>query len=300
MVSFGGMDLAEPRRTPKPEPARPRLLRPVDVLLLAYVAVVSAVAAARLSTFPACAWVLGANALIVVLILLVTRPDVGPFGRLVHEVYPIVLLLGFYASLDILNGGGRVRAHDATVQGWEAALFGGQPSRDWWRVAPSRFWSTVLHGAYFSYYFVILAPTLTLLRRADRAPLRRFVLAVMTTFVICYLWFMFFPVAGPYYAFPRPSGSFVDNPMARTVYAVLAQGSSFGAAFPSSHVAASVAATGVTWSASRRLGIALGVATALLTVGVVYCQMHYVVDALAGLVVGMTVGVTINSVNGKR
>jgi len=300
MVSFGGMDLAEPRRTASPAPTRPRSLRPVDILLLAYVAVVSAVAAARLSTFPDCAWVLGANALIVVLILLLTRPDLGAFGRLVRDVYPIVLLLGLYASLDILNGGGRVPAHDATVQGWEAALFGGQPSRDWWQAAPSRFWSTVLHGAYFSYYFVILAPTLTLLRRADRAPLRRFVLAVMTTFVICYLWFIFFPVAGPYYAFPRPSGSFVANPMARMVYAVLAQGSSFGAAFPSSHVAASVAATAVTWSASRRLGIALGIATAFLTVGVVYCQMHYAVDAIAGLMVGATVGVSVNSVNGKR
>ncbi len=294
------MDLAERPPSAGSESPRRRSLRPVDGLLLAYVAVVSAVAAARVSVFPDCAWLLGANALIVVLILLVTRRDLGSFGRLVHDVYPIVLLLGLYASIDTLNGAGRVRVHDRTVQGWEAALFGSQPSRDWWRAAPSRFWSTVLHGAYFSYYLVILAPTLTLLRRAERALLRRFVLAVMTTFVICYLCFIFFPVAGPYYRFPRPNGSFVDNPMARLVYAVLAQGSSFGAAFPSSHVAASVAATVVTWSASRRLGIALGAATALLTVGVVYCQMHYAVDAIAGLALGLVVGVVINRVNGER
>jgi membrane-associated phospholipid phosphatase len=51
-------------------------------------------------------------------------------------------------------------------------------------------------------------------------------------------------------------------------------------------VAAALAATIAAWAASRRLGAMLAVATALLTVSVVYCQMHYAVDALAGLAVG--------------
>jgi hypothetical protein len=42
-------------------------------------------------------------------------------------------------------------------------------------------------------------------------------------------------------------------------------------------------------AASRTLGLVLLVPTALLTVGVVYCQMHYGVDALAGLAIGMLV-----------
>ena len=52
----------------------------------------------------------------------------------------------------------------------------------------------------------------------------------------------FFPVAGPYYVFPRPDAWFLDNVFARTVYDTLATGSSYGAAFPSSHVAAALAA----------------------------------------------------------
>jgi membrane-associated phospholipid phosphatase len=56
----------------------------------------------------------------------------------------------------------------------------------------------------------------------------------------------------------------------------------------------------VTWSASRRLGIALALATGLLTVGVVYCQMHYAVDAVAGLAVGVVVAVAVNSVKSKK
>ena len=122
---------------------------------------------------------------------------------------------------------------------------------------------------------------------------RRFVLAVMTTFVVCYLVFIFFPVAGPYYMFPRPSPWFLDNAAARLVYNTLAEGSSYGAAFPSSHVAATVAAALAAATGSRRLGLALLVPTILLGVGVVYCQMHYGVDALSGLLVGVVVALAV-------
>ena len=46
------------------------------------------------------------------------------------------------------------------------------------------------------------------------------------------------------------------------------------------------------WQGSRRLGGA-ALPTVLLTVGVVYCQMHYAVDALAGLAVGAIVAVLV-------
>jgi membrane-associated phospholipid phosphatase len=122
------------------------------------------------------------------------------------------------------------------------------------------------------------------------ASLRVFILSVMTAFVACYLSFIFLPVAGPYYAFPRPDGPFVGTLTARWVYDTLSQGSSFGAAFPSSHVAATVAAMLSGWRASRKLGMLLLLPTGLLIVAVVYCQMHYAVDALAGLAVGVIAG----------
>ena len=50
-------------------------------------------------------------------------------------------------------------------------------------------------------------------------------------------------MAGPYYEFPRPAAWFTDNLPARLTYEALAGGSSYGAAFPSSHVAAALAAS---------------------------------------------------------
>jgi membrane-associated phospholipid phosphatase len=55
-----------------------------------------------------------------------------------------------------------------------------------------------------------------------------------------------------------------------------------------------VAATLAAARSSRRLGLLLFVPTLLLTVGVVYCQMHYGVDALAGLGVGVVATWIVN------
>ncbi len=267
-------------------------LRPVDLLLLGYLGFVSVVALAR-PEVSARGSVLLLNALIAALILLLAREDAGWFGRGLRELYPLLLLIPLYGMLDLLSGLGSVAVHDATVQAWEAALFGRQPSRDWWRAAPSPFWSTVLHGAYFAYYAILIVPALALFARGRLAELRGLMLALMATFVFCYIWFILFPVAGPYYAFPRPTGEFVNNWMARLVYATLATGSSYGAAFPSSHVAASVVTTIAAWRASRRLGVGVAIPTILLTIGVVYCQMHYAVDAVAGLLVGGAIGLAV-------
>ncbi len=268
-------------------------LRPVDRVILAYVAITSIVALARLPGNPTVGWVLVANALIVALVWLVNQSGMGALGTALAEIYPLFILLALYGSLDLLAGHGGVITHDVTVRRWEAAIFGEQMSREWWQRAPSRFWSTLLHGVYFSYYIVVPAGPLYFLWKGDRPNLRRVILAEVLTFVICYLVFMFFPVAGPYYEFPHPGAGFLDNGAARLVYGVLSGGSAYGAAFPSSHVAGMITAAAVSAMGSRKLGVILGIPSLLLTVGVVYTQMHYGVDALAGVAVAAGVVVVI-------
>jgi membrane-associated phospholipid phosphatase len=268
-------------------------LRAVDVLLLGYLALVSVVAAVREHGQPASWWLMLAHALFVLLLYLVTRPGLGPVGRTLRELYPLFLLPGLYGELDILNSPG-MGVHDVLIRRWELFVFGGQISREWWQAAPSVFWSSVFHSAYLSYYLIVSAPALYFAWKGNLAAVRRFVLVVITTFIVCYLFFIFFPVAGPYYEFPHPAPWFIANLPARLAYQALASGSSYGAAFPSSHVAAAVAATTAAMQASRRLGLLLLIPTALLTIGVVYCQMHYGVDALAGLLVGTLVAALLH------
>jgi membrane-associated phospholipid phosphatase len=269
----------------------PRLaLRSVDRLLLAYVGFVTIVILVRGSLVASgTIWLLGMHALFATLLVLCAGPGrERPFARLAHDFYPLIMLPPFYGEFGVLNaqvGWDRVMANDAIVQAWEAGIFGGQVSYLWIRRSPSVFWSTVLHLAYLAYYLVLLAPVLLALR-GQRQGARNVLHAAMVAFVICYVTFVLFPVAGPNYAFPHPTGPVREVWSARLVYAALAQGSSFGAAFPSSHVGATVAATLAALREWRPLGWTCAVVSALLAVGTVYCQMHYAVDAIAGLIVG--------------
>lgn len=278
--------------------ARPAVLRfeiplkLIDRLMLGYLGFVTVIAAIRLELKPRALWVIGANLLMVVLIWLLHREGLGRFGRTVRDIYPVILLPALYGALDLLNGFDVV-AQDAVIQRVEAAIFGGQVSRDWWQAMPSAFWSTVLHAVYFSYYLIVPFPALFFLWRGQPDRARTAVTLIVATFLVCYVVFLLMPVAGPYYEFPRPEGPFVDNWAARLVYGTLSQGSSYGAAFPSSHVAATVAATIATWMGSRRAGLVLLVPTVLLAIGVVYCQMHYAVDAIAGLVLPLPVAMMV-------
>lgn len=263
--------------------------KPVDRWILGYLLFTSVIAMARLSAAPAAGWVLLANALVAVLVFLVGRPGLGRAGQALAELYPLFLVPALYGALDLLAGHAAVITHDPLIRRWEVQLFGTEISRTWWQQHPSVFWSTVLHSAYFAYYLIIPAGPLWFWARGDTRNLRRTVLAITVSFLLCYAVFLLFPVAGPYYEYPRPSAAFLDNGPARLVYGVLARGSSYGAAFPSSHVAACLAATWLTLRGNLRLGLVLAVPTVLLCVGVVYCQMHYVLDAVAGVVVAVGV-----------
>jgi membrane-associated phospholipid phosphatase len=158
----------------------------------------------------------------------------------------------------------------------------------------------VLHAAYFSYFAIIPFPIALFLWRRQAWRARHAVLTIITAVVICYACFVLVPVAGPYYEFAPPDGPFVANGPARLVYAMLARGSSFGAAFPSSHVAGTWAAVAATAAGAPGWALVLAVPAVLLTVGVVYTQMHYAVDVFAGLAVALVAIGVAAKLHGKR
>jgi hypothetical protein len=265
-------------------------LSATDKLLAGYLGLVTLVVVARGPLADGNPWLLAAHLLFAVALLAIRRlPPDGRLGRAVHTLYPLLLLIALYGEIGLLNGQVGLTAilrHDAVLQRWESALFGGQVSYEWIRRAPSVFWSGVLHAAYASYYPMIFLPAPILAARGDWEGAGRVIRAMMLAYVACYAVFLLYPVAGPNYAFPQPTGPVRAVWSARLVYAALERGSSVGAAFPSSHVAATIAAVAAVWRAWRPLAAVMLLPSILLTVGVVYCQMHYGVDALAGVLVG--------------
>lgn len=197
------------------------------------------------------------------------------------EFYPLLATVGLYTAVGLINRAAGV-SHDGAVQGWEHAMFGGQPARGWIRAAPWPWLSWVLHAGYLSYYFILAGAPLGLWRSGRRDGARRVTLAMMAAFYICYAAFLLFPVAGPRYLFPLAANAASDTAIARFTQRLLDNGAAWGTAFPSSHVAVSLVAAGVTVREWRPLGAVLLVAASLLTLGSVYGQFHYVVDAVAG------------------
>ncbi|MHB1329681.1 MAG: phosphatase PAP2 family protein [Gemmatimonadales bacterium] len=263
--------------------------RPAEWLLAGYASFAAIVGLTRLDHHPAVVWSVAAHGLLLLLLVLFQRLPSNPRSDWLRNFGPIVLLLALYGALDLLSGFGGARTYDHTVRGWELALFGEEISREWWQRWNNPTASTVFHAAYFSYYLIVPVPVLLALLRRDDGELLRTLFALMAVFVLCYACFILAPVAGPYYEYPRPDTRFLDNWAAAAVYGVLERGSSFGAAFPSSHVAASWIAAVATWRSNRIVGGIAAALSALLTVGVVYCQMHYAVDALAGIGVALVV-----------
>jgi membrane-associated phospholipid phosphatase len=113
---------------------------------------------------------------------------------------------------------------------------------------------------------------------------------VLLGFVACYAVFATWPVAGPWYVWPAPP-TVPDGPLRAVVLDLLRAGSSRGTAFPSSHVAVSVAQTlalaATARAAAPRLAPMAAVATLLLATGAVYGGFHWGVDVLAGVAVGV-------------
>ena len=258
----------------------------VDVVTLVYIAVATA-AVLAFSGHDHAGWnlLLTAHALILVLVLIAPAArQAGPVGRFLGDWYPMLLLGGLYAEVGVLNVDLAFQ-HDLAVQRLELWAFGSQLSYRWIREMPNPVLSWYLHGCYLAYYAILYSSPLGLWLSGRRAAARHTIFAVMITFYLCYVVFLFFPVAGPRYAFDLAHNAATDVWPARATQWLLDRGDSWGAAFPSSHVAAAVVAAVCALRYWRRLGLVLAPFTIGLVLSVVYGQFHYAVDAVAGLIV---------------
>ncbi|AHG88334.1 hypothetical protein J421_0797 [Gemmatirosa kalamazoonensis] len=263
---------------------------PANALVAAYLAVtlvplVVAVALDRTS-----ATRLGAHATMLLLTGWGARPRHG-HSRIAAWLpwIPLLLVPALYNELPHVAAGFGTAMHDARVLGWEHGLFGASPARTFSAAAPWRWLSETLHAGYLSYYALIFGPPLLLFARGRRRAFAVSAFTVMLAFVCCYAVFVCFPVQGPWFEWPVPT-TIPDGPVRRAVERLLRAGSSRGTAFPSSHVAVSLAQTLAVLRASRPLGAACAVCTLALALGAVYGSLHYGVDVVAGAGVGTAVG----------
>jgi membrane-associated phospholipid phosphatase len=211
----------------------------------------------------------------------------GPLAQRVLDLAPPLIIIALaYGEVALIVAGLAMPFHDATVQGWDAALFGMQPSHDLAGRLPLLPISELLHAGYLSYYLVLSVPPLLLYARGERQGFEQTMLALCVTWLVGCAFFVLFPVAGPRFLWSSPPGM-PDGPFRRLSMSILAAGSVRGTAFPSLHMAASLSQTVMAWRWQRRwMRLLVTASTVLIAVGAVYAGFHYAVDMLAGLAMG--------------
>ena len=253
-----------------------------DRLMLAYIGVNSVLVVWHAAATPAWPWLLGANALLLVLVTLLARADGDRrFTAFVGGGYPVLLTTAYYTQLGLLAAGA-AHYHDAVVQRWEAALFGSQVSITWHQAMPSLALSWIMHLAYWAYYPIVAGALVVLWMRAGREAYARGGFIVTLAFYLCYTVFALFPVMGPRHFFGDATGPIAEILPARLMRSAQHGASAMGTAFPSSHVAVCWCAVYALWRDLRRLAWWLAPVAVALAFGTVYGQFHYGVDALAG------------------
>ena len=216
--------------------------------------------------------------------------------RLLGEIYLPLIFPLFYAELEQLGliyfpFEGSLDPGLIRLEQW---LFGCQPSVSWSRIWPWPWFHELMEFAYFSYYFLAVAYVWLVMRMPGPDPERRwdtlrdFVRDLSVTMLICYTLYTLFPAWGPKY-FRLGLVAVGGGPFTAIMRHIHENGAILGAAFPSSHVAASLVPWWHTWRHFPRHRWWMTTLFVLLCMSTVYNRYHYVVDVIAGLLLGTLV-----------
>ncbi len=258
-----------------------------DKVFLGYIVLNTAILLWHAREVEGWGWLLLANALAVLLVVLLRRSTRrSALLDFIGGAYPVILTAAYYTQLGNINVDVGV-LHDRVVQAWEVALFGGEVSVTWHQRVPNLALSFILHFCYSAYYIILVLPALFLFFARSRESFARGCFIVTLGFYTCYVIFELFPVAGPRYFFGNATGPIAQVATARFEHWLTEGGSAIGTAFPSSHVVASWCAVYALWRDARCLALVLAPVAIGLALGTVYGQFHYAVDALAGALLGV-------------
>jgi membrane-associated phospholipid phosphatase len=213
--------------------------------------------------------------------------------RLLGEIYLPFIFPLFYAEMKYL---GIIffdfhNSLDPSLIRLEEWIFGFQPSLEWSRVWPWPWFHELMEFAYFSYYFLAAGYLLLVFRarglsEPDRWDLvRAFIRDLGLTMLVCYTMYTLFPAWGPKYfreGYVEVGGWIFTDIMLH----IHENGALLGAAFPSSHVAASMVPWWHVWVNFPRHRWWWTTLFVLLCMSTVYCRYHYVVDVIGGLMLG--------------
>ena len=234
---------------------------------------------------------------ILIVLFLSFRRKSGLLVGVVSLWYPLVLYGLLYYQTGLINRVVVPQFLDGFFMDLDVWIFGEFPAFFLRGKQGNAFLDEFFHFFYFSYYLIIPLTGILLFRK-DVKLFESFVFQLSSLFYLCFVIFILLPVEGPialrneYY---HQGGLF--QTMVDFIYT---RGENPGAAFPSSHVAATFL---ITWWGSKhfeRMKIPYWLTCLFLSIATVYCMVHYAVDVIGGLLLGVLAVLTFNWLDIKR
>jgi membrane-associated phospholipid phosphatase len=143
-----------------------------------------------------------------------------------------------------------------------------------------------MHLTYLSYYGLTVIGAIALWSLRDEHTFARALHAIVFTMLVCYATYAVFPVVGPPFHWPELHDAGLDGFFRGALDRLLVLDKPTGA-FPSSHVAVTVAFLAAFRRYLRPMFWLTIAPACLLMVSTVYVRAHYACDSIAGLAVGL-------------
>jgi membrane-associated phospholipid phosphatase len=267
-----------------------RTLKPVDLLSIAFIALLAAVTIAASPRLPHAGWLIARFAALAVSLLLVARYasfSKAPTGmRTVHSFLPVLIVPVLFNSMGDIIPWVWPRTFDDLLIKVDFRLFWGHHPT----VLLERFvhplLTTVLQIAYISYYPMAIVLGAVLFVKKNETAFDEAIFGIILCFYLSYLGYLLVPAVGPRFTLAHlQTRDLAAGPLVTAIQETLnALENTKTDAFPSGHTAVAL----MTLYYARRFreraltALLLPAVTGLI-LSTVYLRYHYVIDVLAGI-----------------
>ncbi len=223
-----------------------------------------------------------------IVVFIITMSQINPtklnnniLYNLFRNLYPLLLLTYFYKETGYLNNI-LFDYLDPWFVSAEQHLWGMQPSLEFSKHFPQKWFSEIMNFSYFFYYLLTIGIGLVAYFW-NRSKMQEIIFIIFTSFIIYYLFFALFPVKGPQFYFygadAKPVDAYFFSKLVKIAQGI---GETQTGAFPSSHVGMSIVFLILTWKYLRKAFWFILVPIIFLWFATVYIKAHYLIDVVGG------------------
>ena len=264
-------------------------LKPVDLLSLSLIALLSVIAVVFSRSVPSWGWLIARYALLALVIVSVALYTFGSqSGKLalsVHAFLPVFIIPVIFDSLGDLIPSIWPRYLDDILIHIDRGLFGVNPTV-WMERFIHPMLTNFLQLAYISYYFIPISLGIVLAARKKQNNFDEAIFGIVLCFYLSYIGYLLFPAIGPRFTLGHlQTTGFQASPMALAIQNALNRLENTKTdAFPSGHTAVALMTLYYAWKSREKvLFWTLIPVVSSLVISTVYLRYHYVIDVIAGV-----------------